>query len=120
MIKVINVPSLYSAMYQAVESCKINKNKQVEIIVPDKLSLFMEKFLYEKMAIVSSFNIKVSTLNRYAKKSCFVEKEKQISKVGSILLIHKILNDNFDKLEVLRNKAYSFSYLPQILHSRAR
>ena len=33
----------------------------------------------EQLKISASFNIKVSTLNRFAKKSCFVEKEKQIS-----------------------------------------
>ncbi|MBO5954601.1 MAG: PD-(D/E)XK nuclease family protein [Clostridia bacterium] len=114
MIKITNVKSLYSALYQAVEFCKENEKENIEIIVPDKLSLFMEKFLFEHMGIDASFNIKVSTLNRFAKKSCFVEKEKQISKVGSILLIHKILNDNFDKLEVLRNRAYSFSYAEDI------
>ena len=114
MIKILNVKSLYSALYKSVEFCNINSEEEIEIIVPDKLSLFMEKFLFEHMCISASFNIKVSTLNRFAKKSCVVEKDKQISKVGSILLIHKILNENLDKLEVLRNKAYSFSYAEDI------
>ena len=117
MIKILNVKSLYSALYKAVDFCKDNEKENVEIIVPDKLSLFMEKFLFERMNITASFNIKVSTLNRFAKKNCVVEKEKQISKVGSILLIHKILNDNFDKLEVLKNKAYSFSYAEDIFRT---
>ncbi len=114
MIKILNVKSLYSALYKTVDFCKENEKEQIEIIVPDKLSLFMEKFLFEHMNMTASFNIKVSTLNRFAKKSCVVEKEKQISKVGSILLIHKILNDNFDKLEVLKNKTYSFYYAEDI------
>lgn len=117
MIKILNVKSLYSALFKAVEFCKDNEKEQIEIIVPDKLSLFMEKFLFEKMEKSCSFNIKVSTLNRFAKKSCLVEKDKQISKVGSILLIHKILNDKFDMLEVLRNKAYSFSYAEDIFRT---
>ena len=114
MIKLLNVASLYESLYSIVDICKKDKEKEIEIIVPDKLSLFMEKFLFEKMNIDASFNVKVSTLNRFAKKSCFVDKEKQISKVGSILLIHKILNDNFYNLEILKNKAYSFSYAEDI------
>ena len=90
MIKVLNVNSFYSGLYQAVEFCKSYPNENIEIIVPDKLSLFMEKFLFEQMNISASFKIKVSTLNRFAKKGCLISKEQQISKVGSILLIHKI------------------------------
>ena len=117
MIKLINVPSLYSAMFEAVEFCKLNKDQEVEIIVPDKLSLFMEKFLFEKLNICASFNIKVSTLNRFAKKSFEVSKDKQISKIGSLLLIHKILNENIDCLNVLKSKAYSFSYAEEIFNT---
>ena len=114
MIKILNVPSLYSSLYKVVDFCKEHSNEKIEIIVPDKLSLFMERFLFEQMNISASFNIKVSTLNRFAKKSCVVEKEKQISKVASIILIHNILNENIDKLNVLKNKAYSFSYAEDI------
>lgn len=115
MIKVLNVKSLYSALYGAVEFCKQHKQETIEIIVPDKLSLFMEKFLFEHMNITASFNIKVSTLNRFSKKTCSVDRASQISKVGSILLIYKILNQNLDKLEVMKNKAYSFSYAEVVL-----
>ncbi|MBR4999269.1 MAG: hypothetical protein IKY10_05245, partial [Clostridia bacterium] len=114
MIKVLNVESLYSALYRTIDFCKENVNEEIEIVVPDKLSLFMEKFLFEHMGISSSFNLKVSTLNRFAKKSCFIEKEKQISKIASIILIHKILNENINNLQVLKSKAYSFSYAEDI------
>lgn len=117
MIRIINVKSLHGALNNAIEFCKKNGEEEIEIIVPDKLSLFMEKFLFEQMGISSSFNIKVSTLNRFAKKSCVVSKEKQISKVGSILLIHKILNENIDRLEVLKSNAYSFSYAEEIFNT---
>ena len=117
MIKILNVSSLYSALYKVIDFCCENSNETIDIIVPDKLSLFMEKFLFEHMNTTASFNIKVSTLNRFAKKSCVVDKANQISKVGSILFIHKILNDNFDKLEVLQNKVYSFSYAEDIFRT---
>ena len=82
--------------------------------MPDKLSLFMEKFLFELMNISASFNIKVATLNRFAKKKCVIAKEQQISKVGSILLINKILNDNIDNLKAIKSKVYSFTYAENI------
>lgn len=116
MIHVINLPSLYDAINEAVEFCK-SKDELINIIVPDKLSLFMERFIFEKLNIESSFNIKISTLNRFAKKTLDISKDKEISKVGSIILIHKILNENIDKLKVLRSKAYSFSYAQEVYNT---
>lgn len=116
MIKILNVESLYSALYKTLDFC-IDKNETIEIVVPDKLSLFMEKFLFQHMNKSSSFNIKVSTFNRFAKKTCSVDKSQQISKIGSILLIHKILNENFDKFKIFQNKAYSFTYAEDIFRT---
>lgn len=117
MIRIINTQSLYEGLYKTVEFCKKYKNDDLDIVVPDKLSLFMERFLFEKLNLVSSFNIKVSTLNRFAKKNCFIAKDKQISKVGSILLIYKILNENSVDLEILRNRRYSFEYAEEIFNT---
>ena len=64
MIRIINTQSLYEGLYKTVEFCKKYKNDDLDIVVPDKLSLFMERFLFEKLNLVSSFNIKVSTLKR--------------------------------------------------------
>lgn len=116
MIKVINTPSLFASLHKAIEFCR-NKIEDIEIIVPDKLALFMEKFLFEKLQISASFNLKVSTLNRYAKKRCVVAKENLISDVGSVLLIHKIMNDNINNLTTLKSKAYSFSYAENIMRT---
>ena len=117
MIKILNVPSLYASLLKVVDFCKDNEKENIEIVVPDKLSLFMEKFLFERMQICASFNIKVSTFNRFAKRTIDIEKSKQISKIGSILLIHKILNENFDKMQVLNSKAYSFTYAENIFRT---
>lgn len=117
MIKVHNISSLYSSLYSAVEFVKDHENENIELVVPDKLSLFMEKFLFEHLNISASFNIKVSTFNRFAKKCCDIPKEKQISKVGSVILIHKILNENINKFSVFKSKAYSFSYAENILRT---
>lgn len=117
MIKLLNVSSLYSSLYAAVEYCKNNLNDRIEIVVPDKLSLFMEKFLFEQLNISASFNIKVSTLNRFAKKNLEIDKSHQISKVGSILLVNKILNENAEKFSLFNNKSYSFSYAENIFRT---
>lgn len=117
MIKLINCGSFYSALNRVIDFCKEHNNERVEIVVPDKLSLFMERYIFEHMSISASFNIKVSTLNRFAKKSCDVPKEKMISKVGSIILIHKILNEHILEFAVLRNNAYSFTYAEEIFNT---
>lgn len=113
MIKVINTQSLYTSLYEAVDFCADNKG-EIYIIVPDKLSLFMEKFLFEKLDICSSFDIKVSTLNRFAKKCFTVDKTNQISKNGSIILIHKILNEHSYEFRVLKSKNYTYTYAENI------
>jgi len=113
MIKLLNVKSIYSSLNAVVEMCR-NKEEDIEIIVPDKLSLFMEKFLFEKLNIESSFNLRVSTLNRFAKRNITISKDKQITTNGSILLIYKILNENSDLFNSLKSKKYSFSYAENI------
>ncbi|MBR2969720.1 MAG: PD-(D/E)XK nuclease family protein [Clostridia bacterium] len=120
MIRIRNVSSLYECLYSAVDYCRDNPNEDIEIIVPDKLSLFMEKFLFEKLNISSSFNLKVSTLNRFAKRNFPIEKSATISKVGSILLIHKIMNQHISELSTLKSRAYSFTYAENIFRTIAQ
>ena len=100
-----------------VDFCKQNDGEEVNIIVPDKLSLFMEKFLFEQLNISASFDIKINTLNRFAKRNCDVDSDKQISKTGSLLLIHRVLNENIEKFKTFRSKAYSFSYAENIFNT---
>lgn len=120
MIKINNVPSLYQAMYGVIDYCRSNEGDKIEIIVPDKLSLFMEKFFFEKMNLESSFDIRVSTLNRFAKKNLAIDKNFTISKLGSILLIHNVMNENIDNLLALKSKAYSFTYAENIFRTIAQ
>lgn len=101
-------------MIGLIERVGKNLSGEIEVIVPDKLSLFMERFLFEQLHISASFNIKVSTFNRFAKKGLVIDKEKQISKFASIVLIHKILNENVDKFTILKNNLYSFPYAEEI------
>ncbi|MCQ2555799.1 MAG: hypothetical protein MJ149_00505, partial [Clostridia bacterium] len=82
MIKVFNVASLHAGLYKAAEFCKTNKEKTIEVIVPDKLSMFMARFLFEKLNIKASFNIKANTLNTFVKSTLVIDKSKEISKTG--------------------------------------
>ena len=117
MIKILNTKSLYASLYEAVRFCKENTNYEINVIVPDKLELFMEKFLLEKINISASFKIKVSTLNRYAKRKLSIDNKNIISDIGCVLLINKILNKNIYKLETLKSHEYSFSYAENILRT---
>lgn len=117
MIKLINSKSLYESLHDVVNLCEKCGKDNIDVIVPDKLSLFMEKFLLEKMNICSSFNIKVSTLNRFSKRSLIIDKEKTISKLGCIILVHKIMNENIQKLKELKSKAYSFTYAEEVFET---
>ncbi len=114
MIKLINVPSFYASLFAVIDFCKENEGKEIDIIVPDKLSLFIEKYLFEKMNIKASFNIHINTLNRYSKKNCEIDSNKQISKTASIICINKILNEHMNEFKVMNNKSYSFSYAENI------
>lgn len=114
MITLVNTASLFSALNYAVDFCKQNDGCKIDIVVPDKLSLNMEQLIFENLQISASFNINVATLNRYAKRNNPVDKSKQISKLGCIILINKILNKNADKLKVIVSKNYSFSYAEEI------
>ncbi len=114
MITLFNLPSLKSSLARVADFCRDNADEEIEIIVPDKLSLYMEKFIFEALNIECSFNIRVNTFNRFAKRAITIPKEKQITKIGSIILINKILNENIQNLKVLKSKAYSFSYAEEI------
>lgn len=117
MIKVINTPSFYNSLFEVADFCRKHATDEVEIIVPDKLSLFMEKFIFEQLNISASFNIKVSTLNRFAKRNFVIDKENQISSLGGIILVNKILNEHLNEFEVFKNKAYSFSYAENVYNT---
>ncbi len=120
MINVVNVPSTKSALKYVVDFCKGRLDEDIQIIVPDKLSLFMERYLFDSLDISSSFNLKVSTLNRFVKRKNPLPPEMQISKTGSVILIHKILNELGNTLKVMQNKAYSFTYAENIYNTIAQ
>lgn len=120
MIKLVNLNSFDEALDFVPDFCANKLNQNITIIVPDKLSLFMEKHIFEKLNLKASFNLKVSTLDRLVKKDLALDKSKQISKLGCIVLVHKILMDLGTQLKVLKNKTYLFSYAEEIFNTLAQ
>lgn len=120
MIKILNLPSFDESLDYVADFCLDKLNTGATIIVPDKLSLFMERYIFESLKLDVSFNLKVSTLDRFVKRNVVFEKTKQLSQLGCIILVHKILIENYDKLRVLKNKAYSFSYAEEIFNTIAQ
>ena len=120
MLNIRKSASNKSALKQVVAYCAEHPDEDIQIIVPDKLSLFMERYLFDEMGISCSFNIKVATLNRFVKRRNPVSPEMQISRTGSIILIHKILNELSADLKIMRNRAYSFSYAENIFDTIAQ
>ncbi len=88
-------------------------DKNICIIVPDKFSATMEKLIFERLNIECSFNINVYTLNRLSKNILAETKAsyKTISKIGGIILLKKVLNDNQDIITSFKsnNNSYQFS-----------
>ena len=65
-------------------------------IVPDRMSVLMEKQIFETLNISSTTNVEVLTLSRLANK---IFKDKPvISKTTSCMLLQKLLKENKDKL----------------------
>jgi len=97
-------------------------NDNICVVVPDKLSATMEKLIFEKLNIDCSFNINVSTLNRLSKYVLAETKAKYktISKIGGIILLKKVLNENRDLITSFKNDKHSYQYSNEIYKTLAQ
>ena len=85
-------------------------NSDICVIVPDKLSATMERLIFERLNIECSFNINVSTLNRLSKNILAETKAKYrtISKIGGIILLKKVLNENKELITSFKHEKHSY------------
>ena len=93
------------------EQIKQTKGK-ICIIVPDKLSVTIEKQLFEYLNICASFDIEVITMTRLSQK-ILTELDityTPISKLGSIILLKKILTEKKDELRMFNSPSFSYNY----------
>jgi len=97
---------------QSILSQVKNTTGKICLLVPDKLSVTLEKKLFETLNIESSFDIEVSTLTRLSNKilTDLGVNYLPISKLGSIILLKKILNENLDNLKLFNCKHFSYNY----------
>ena len=91
-------------------------NSDICVVVPDKLSATMERLIFEKLNLDCSFNINVSTLNRFSKNILAETKAKYrtISKIGGIILLKKVLNENKNLITSFKNDKHSYQYSNEI------
>jgi len=86
------------------------------IVVPDKFSLFIERFVFESLNISSSFDIQVVTMNRFCKTllSDLNVDYNSISRIGStILTMEAIQNSDLKYLKTNPN----FNYASEIFNT---
>jgi len=97
-------------------------NSDICVVVPDKLSATMEKLIFERLDIECSFNINVSTLNRLSKNILAETKAKYktISKIGGIILLKKVLNENKELITSFKNDKHSYQYSNEIYKTLAQ
>lgn len=105
------VQNLRHAINESFNQVK-NQEGKVCIIVPDKLSVTLEKKLFEILNIDCSFDIEVTTLTRFSQKilSELNISYTPISKLGSIILIKKLLNENSQELKLFNSPNFSYNY----------
>lgn len=97
-------------------------NSDICVVVPDKLSATMEQTLFQQLDIESSFNINVSTLNRLSKNILAETKAqyKTMSKIGGIILLKKVLNENKQLITSFKNDKHSYQYSNEIYKTLAQ
>ena len=121
-LNILKSLNLKHAINNTIATIKQLGDSDVCIIVPDKLSATMERLIFEQLDIESSFNINVSTLNRLSK-NILAETNanyKTISKIGGIILLKKVLNDNRDLITSFKNTKHSYQYSNEIYKTLAQ
>lgn len=109
--KLLKAPNLKSAMSATFEEIK-NTSGSICLILPDKLTVTVEKQLFEYLNIDSCFDINITTLTRLSQK-ILADMEidyTPISKIGSIVLLKKILNESKEKLKLFSSPSFSYNY----------
>lgn len=89
------------------------------LFVPDKYTLLAEKLLYDGTA--GAFDAEVLTLNRLyfrlAQASEMPPREEPIGKLGAVLTVRRILSENEDKLDCLKQSAQSAGFAETVYNN---
>ena len=108
---ITKVLNLRHAITASLEQLK-NEDGKVCILVPDKLSVTMEKELFSYLNIESSFNIEISTITRFSQKILTEQNIRYtpMTKIGSAILVKKILTQERDNLKLFNTPSFSYNY----------
>lgn len=121
-LNILNALNLKHAISNTLSIIKKLGEDNICVVVPDKLSATMEKTIFEQLNLESSFNINVSTLNRLSRNVLNETKAKYrtISKIGSIILLKKVLNDNKEIISNFQHSHHSYQYSNEIFKTLAQ
>ena len=121
-LNILKALNLKHAIDNTISTIKQLGDCDICVVVPDKLSATMERLIFEKLDIDCSFSINVSTLNRFSKNILAETKAKYktISKIGGIILLKKVLNENKDLITSFKNDKHSYQYSNEIYKTLAQ
>ncbi len=121
-LNILKALNLKHAISNTLSIIKQLGEDNICVVVPDKLSATMEKVIFEQLNLESSFNISVNTLNRLSHNILLETKAKYktISKIGGIILLKKVLNDNKDIISNFQHSHHSYQYSNEIFKTLAQ
>ena len=90
------------------EICKINTNQKVIVLVPENSSLMIEKLILNKIKATS--NVSVYSFVRLLEKIDNTKKDQYITRENAILIVRKIILDNYDKLVCFKKSAKKIGF----------
>ena len=86
-----------------IATLSLNNSAEILVIVPEDSSLMIEKLLLEKRKALS--NVHVYSFVRLLEKLDVSKKDKYISRENAILIVRKIIIENYDKLVCFKKSA---------------
>ena len=121
-LNILKSLNLKHAMNNSISIIKQLGMENICVVVPDKLSATMEQFIFEQLNIDCSFNINVCTLNRLSKNILAETNARYttISKIGGIILLKRVLNENKDLITSFKNNKHSYQYSNEIYKTLAQ
>ncbi|HKL94166.1 MAG TPA: PD-(D/E)XK nuclease family protein [Clostridia bacterium] len=75
------------------------------VIVPDRLSMSVEKTILERLSLSASFNIEIVTFTRLAEKVLKGKIKRCLTPEGSVMMLQRVIDQNSDKLVYYRKSA---------------
>ncbi len=91
-----------------IATLSLNNSAEILVIVPEDSSLMIEKLLLEKRKALS--NVHVYSFVRLLEKLDISKKDKYISRENAILIVRKIIIENYDKLVCFKKSAKSLGF----------